>query len=207
LSGRAASILAGAAAVVLLATVGLGQARTTRVHRVCRRSGHRRVCRKVHVKPPKTRTRTATTSSTSSTSSSVPTLQTTTSTSAPAATVSQTATTTTTTSTSAPALPSGTEVDERATGLQSPLYALDANAHTFAAGTVHFNVYNYDQDPHTLAVETTTGQQIGAAVAVPAGSTGKPVSLTVNLPPGTYVLFCTLPEHAAERMETTIVVE
>lgn len=202
---RVALILVGAVVVALLSAVGLGQARTARVHRVCHhRRGHRRVCRTVHTKPPKTRSRTTTTSSETTT-----TQQTTTSTSSSAAapTVTQTTTTTTTSTSTSASLPSGTEVDERATGLQSPLYALDANARTFAAGTVHFNVYNYDQDPHTLAVETTGGQQIGNAVAIPAGQTGAPVTLTVNLPPGNYILFCTLPQHAAEGMETTIVVK
>jgi len=203
LSARAVAILAGAAAIALFTTVGLGQAHPTGVHRVCaHRRGHRRVCRRVHVKPPKTRARTTTSSSVTTTQT-----RTSTSTSAPPPPVSQTTTTTTATSTSAPPLPSGTEVDERATGLQSPLYALNANAHTFAAGTVHFNVYNYDQDPHTLAIETSAGQQIGGTVSVPAGHTTTPVPLTVDLPPGTYILFCTLPNHAAEGMETTIVVK
>ena len=204
MSKRAVAILAGGAAVALLGAVGLGQAHTTGVHRVCdHRRGHRRVCRKVHIKP-RTRARTTTTSSTSS---SVTATQTTTSSSTSTAPPTVSRTTTTATSTSAPALPSGTEVDERATGLQSPFYALDANAHTFAAGTVRFNVYNYDQDPHTLAIETTAGKQIGGTIGVPAGHTGTAVPLTVDLPPGTYILFCTLPDHAAEGMQTTIVVK
>ena len=33
------------------------------------------------------------------------------------------------------------------------------------------------------------------------------VTLTVTLAPGTYVLFCTLPQHAADGMKTTIVVK
>jgi len=84
------------------------------------------------------------------------------------------------------------------TGQQSPLYAIDAYQRTLAAGTIHFNIYNYDQDPHTLAIDDSGGQPISDTVAVPAGHTGTPVSLTVTLPPGTYVLFCTLPQHAAE---------
>jgi plastocyanin len=68
-------------------------------------------------------------------------------------------------------------------------------------------IYNYDQDPHTLAIADSGGQQISDTVQVPAGHTGTAVSLTVTLPPGTYVLFCTLPQHAADGMKTTIVVK
>ena len=98
-------------------------------------------------------------------------------------------------------------MDERATGQSSPFYALDANERTLAAGTIHFNIYNYDQDPHTLAVADANGTQLTSAVAVPAGQPDTPVTLTVTLPPGTYTLFCTLPQHAALGMKTTIVVK
>ena len=98
-------------------------------------------------------------------------------------------------------------MDERATGQASPLYALDANERTLAAGTIHFNIYNFDQDPHTFAVEDTNGRELSSVVQVPAGQPDTPETLTVNLPPGTYVLFCTLPQHAALGMKTTIVVK
>ena len=114
--------------------------------------------------------------------------------------------TTTTSSSGTPPLAHGTQVDERATGQSSPFYALDANERTLAAGTIRFNVYNFDQDPHTLAVADANGQQIGDTAQIPAGQPGTPVTLTVNLPPGTYVLYCTLPAHAALGMQTTIVV-
>jgi plastocyanin len=84
---------------------------------------------------------------------------------------------------------------------------MDANEHTLAAGTIRFNIYNYDQDPHTLAIADSSGQQISDTVPVPAGQTGTAVTLTVTLAPGTYVLFCTLPQHAADGMKTTIVVK
>ena len=51
------------------------------------------------------------------------------------------------------------------------------------------------------------GQQLSDAVNVPAGHPGTAVTLTVTLPPGTYVLFCTLPQHAADGMKSTIVVK
>lgn len=144
--------------------------------------------------------------STSTTSTSL-TSVTTSGTTTAASSTTQTATTTTTTTSSAAALPHGTQVDERATGQSSPFYALDANERTLAAGTIHFNIYNFDQDPHTLAVEDTNGTQLTSTVTVPAGQPDTPATLTVNLPPGTYVLFCTLPQHAALGMKTTIVVK
>jgi plastocyanin len=148
-----------------------------------------------------------TVTSTSTTSTSPTSVTTSTSTTTTASNTTQTATTTTTTTSSAAALPHGTQVDERATGESSPFYALDANERTLAAGTIHFNIYNFDQDPHTLAVADSNGTQLTSAVAVPAGQPGTPETLTVNLPPGTYVLFCTLPQHAALGMKTTIVVK
>ena len=203
---RAALVLAGAAATALLASVGLGQAHAGKARWVCHRHGHRRVCRTVHVKPTKRVTSSTTTTTTSSSSGSAPAPSTATTT----ISTQTTATPTMTTSTSAsapPALAHGTEVDERATGQASPFYSINAYQRTLAAGTIHFNVYNYDQDPHTLAIDDANGQPVGDTVAVPSGHTGTPVTLTVSLPPGTYVLFCTLPQHAAEGMQTTIVVK
>jgi plastocyanin len=134
--------------------------------------------------------------------SSTTTSQTTTTT-ATQTTATQTLTTSSSTTSS---LPHGTQISERATGQQSPFYALTANESTFAAGSIHFNVYNTDQDPHTFAVADANGNQLTDATTVPAGHPQTPVAVTVTLPPGTYVLFCTLPQHAASGMETTIVV-
>jgi plastocyanin len=103
--------------------------------------------------------------------------------------------------------PDGTEVDETATGSHSPYYALTPYASTLAAGTIHFNVYNYDQDPHTFAIANAQGHQISATTALPAAQTETPVTVTATLRPGTYVLFCTLPQHAALGMKATIVVK
>ena len=44
-----------------------------------------------------------------------------------------------------------------------PVDALDANERTLAAGTIHFNIYNFDQDPRTLAVADSNGQQLSSA--------------------------------------------
>jgi hypothetical protein len=209
---RVALVVAYALVAGLVATASSGEAhaRKPKPKPVCHRRHHqRRVCRIVHVKPHR-RVTTTTTTTTASGSTTPATSSTsggsTTASTSPVQTTATQTTTTTSSSTSA-ALPRGTEVDESATGQQSPFYAIDAYQRTLAAGTIHFNVYNYDQDPHTLAVADSGGQQLTDAVPVPAGHTGTAVTLTVNLPPGTYVLFCTLPQHAADGMKTTIVVK
>lgn len=206
---RAALALACAVAAGLIATVSLGEAYAGKPLRVCHHRAHRRVCKTVHAKPrPRVKTTTTSTASGSTTAAPPKTAGTTTSSTVTQTTTTQTTTTTTTTSSSTSvALPHGTEVDERVTGLQTPFYAINAYQRTLAAGTIHFNIYNYDQDPHTLAIADAGGQQLSDTVDVPAGHTGTPVTLTINLPPGTYVLFCTLPQHAADGMETTIVVK
>jgi hypothetical protein len=199
----------GAIAAALIASVGLGQAHTAKPKRVCHRHHHRRICHTVHVKPKRHKSAPSTTSTSGSGSAVTGPATTTTTTSSSTSSTQTTATQTTTTTTSStpPPQPHGTEVDERATGLTSPFYALDAYQRTLAAGTIHFNIYNYDQDPHTFAIDDAGGQQLSDVLQVPAGHTGTPVTLTVNLPPGTYTLFCTLPQHAAEGMQTTIVVK
>ena len=196
-------LAAGALAVSPLAAASLGQAHTRKPARVCHHRHHRRICTTVRTKPHRPRTVTTVTSTSTTTSA---TSATTTSSTTTATSVTQTTSSTTTTS-SAAALPHGTQVDERATGQASPFYALDANEPTLAAGTIHFNIYNYDQDPHTFAVADTNGQQLSSTAQIPAGQPDTPVTLTVTLPPGTYVLYCTLPQHAALGMKTTIVVK
>jgi plastocyanin len=205
---RAALLAAGVLATSLLAAAGLGEAHTRRARpEVCHRRHHRRVCATPHARPHRPAAVTTTTTTTSATTTgatpAATSVTTTSSSSAAETTTSQTSTS----STSAPSLPHGTQIDERATGEQSPFYALDAGEHTLAAGSIHFNIYNYDQDPHTFAIADSNGNQITNAVAVPAGQPDTPVTVTVNLQPGTYTLFCTLPQHAALGMETTIVVK
>jgi plastocyanin len=197
----AAAVLAAWA----LLAANLGEAHTKKPSRVCHRRHHRRVC--THTKARRPAPSTTSTSTTGPTSPATTDPTTVTTTSSTAATQTTTTQSSTTTASGPPPLPHGTEVDERATGQQSPFYALNANERTLAAGNVRFNVYNFDQDPHTFAIADAGGQQLTGAVQVPAGHPGTPVAVTFNLPPGTYVLFCTLPQHAAAGMKTTIVVK
>jgi uncharacterized cupredoxin-like copper-binding protein len=214
----AVALLCAALALAPATSLGKGHARKPATVRVCtHRRGHpgKRTCRTIRVKHRHpttlaTQTTSTTTSAATSTGGAAATSTTTSSTqtqTSPAQTTTTQTTTTQTTSTGSQALPDGTQVDERATGEQSPLYSMEANEPTLAAGTLHFNVYNTDQDPHTFAIANADGQQVTGAVNIPAGQPSTPVTVTVNLPPGTYTLYCTLPMHAAEGMQTTIVVK
>jgi plastocyanin len=204
---RAAAVLAGALALELVVTASLTQAHASKPKRTCHRVHHRLVCTSIHVKSRRPVTSTTTGSAPDPGTGSAATQTTVTTTTSTTATQTATTQTTTTDSSTAAPLPHGTEVDERAMGQQSPFYLLDAYQRTLAAGSIRFNIYNYDQDPHTFAIADSNGAQITGDVQVPAGHTGTPVTLTVNLAPGTYVLFCTLPQHAALGMKTTIVVK
>ena len=211
----AVALLCAALALAPATSLGKGHARKPATVRVCtRRRGHhgKRTCRTIRVKrrhptTVATHTTTTTTSAATSPGGAVATSTTASSTQTQTQTSPAQITTTQTTSTRSQALPDGTQVDERATGEQSPLYSMEANEPTLAAGTLHFNVYNTDQDPHTFAIANADGQQVTSAVNIPAGQPSTPVTVTVNLPPGTYTLYCTLPMHAAEGMQTTIVVK
>ena len=213
------ALVAVLAASGLIAGAGLTQAaqhgaKPTKPVRTCRRRHHRRVCtqrrrKPRHVGSTTTTTATTTTSTSTSTSTSTATSSTTTT---ETSTTSQiqtqtTATQTTTSSTTQAALPHGTEVDETATGESSPVYALTPYEPTLAAGSIRFNIYNFDQDSHTFAVANAQGREISPTYQVPAGEPGTPIAITVKLPPGTYVLYCTLPQHAALGMRSTIVVK
>jgi plastocyanin len=201
-------LVAGALLASLLLAASLSQAQPRKHGQICHRRHHHRVCRSRRVAKPRpsggSGAPTTTTSTTLASPGGSPAGSTTTTTTQLQTTTTQTSTSTTS---SPPPLPHGTEVDERATGLQSPFYAMGANERTLAAGTIHFNVYNFDQDPHTFAVEDSGGQQVGSTIQVAAGHPGTPVPVSVDLPPGTYTLYCTLPQHAADGMETTIVVK
>jgi plastocyanin len=82
-----------------------------------------------------------------------------------------------------------------------------APAHdTLAAGTITFTAYDYGQDDHNLSVDSESRTVHYGSVDVPAGTADDPPALTVELPPGRYVLFCDLPGHEAAGMTSTITV-
>jgi plastocyanin len=73
------------------------------------------------------------------------------------------------------------------------------------AGKTIIEFVNHGQDEHNLnAVEGTAGSAVGS---LPNTVSNAHLSLTVELKPGHYTLFCSLPGHAAKGMKATLVVE
>ena len=67
------------------------------------------------------------------------------------------------------------------------------------AGPLEFNVDNFGEDDHNLSIH---GRD--ETLAVPPGGSGQ---LTVTLAPGTYTLYCSLPDHEGNGMRTTLTVK
>jgi plastocyanin len=72
------------------------------------------------------------------------------------------------------------------------------------AGKVIVEFVNGGEDPHNLHLEEPAeGAEAGA---FPTSSPGFHGDLTLNLRPGTYTLFCSLPGHEAKGMKATLTV-
>ena len=67
--------------------------------------------------------------------------------------------------------------------------------------TVDFN--NPQALAHDVAIEDSSGKTVGQTELVTEGST----SAAVNLKPGTYHFFCTVPGHREAGMEGTLTVK
>ena len=96
-------------------------------------------------------------------------------------------------------LPSRLEVDEQE-------WSVVPTHDPVAAGTVQFNVANYGQDQHDLAVVAPDGQIVAQTGLIDPQGTA---TLTASLAPGTYTLECTLfghHEHYSLGMHATLVV-
>jgi plastocyanin len=74
---------------------------------------------------------------------------------------------------------------------------------TAKAGTVTVDFKNPQQLTHDVAIESSSGKEVGATELIAAGSD----STTVNLKPGTYHYFCTVPGHREAGMEGTLTVK
>ena len=76
---------------------------------------------------------------------------------------------------------------------------------TVPAGKVILEFVNHGQDEHNLnAVEAASETVAGS---IPDTVPNARPSLTLNLRPGSYRLFCSLPDHEAKGMKATLVVE
>lgn len=74
---------------------------------------------------------------------------------------------------------------------------------TAKAGKVTVDFNNPQGLPHDVAIEDSAGKTIGKTELVSEGET----STTVNLKPGTYHYYCTVPGHREAGMEGTLTVK
>jgi plastocyanin len=74
---------------------------------------------------------------------------------------------------------------------------------TAKAGKVTIDFTNPQALPHDVKIESKSGEEIGGTETVAEGSD----SATVNLKPGTYTFFCSVPGHREAGMEGTLVVK
>jgi plastocyanin len=74
---------------------------------------------------------------------------------------------------------------------------------TAKAGKVTVEFNNPQGLPHDVAIEDSAGEEVGATKEISEGTD----STTVNLKPGTYHFFCTVPGHREAGMEGTLTVK
>jgi plastocyanin len=81
--------------------------------------------------------------------------------------------------------------------------AYASNSATAKAGNVTVEFTNDQPVPHDVAIETAEGEVIGQTETTAEGSD----STEVELKPGTYTFFCTVPGHRDAGMEGTLTVK
>jgi plastocyanin len=74
---------------------------------------------------------------------------------------------------------------------------------TAKAGTVTIDFNNPQGLEHDVAIESPSGEEVGKTELISEGSD----STTVNLKPGTYHFYCTVPGHREAGMEGTLTVK
>ena len=79
-------------------------------------------------------------------------------------------------------------------------FAIEVGGDDVTAGTYTIEVVNEGGSSHDLVVERD-GEEVAAS---PAIDPGRSTTLTVTLGPGEYVLYCSVANHRAMGMETTI---
>ena len=87
--------------------------------------------------------------------------------------------------------PSGTEL------------AYDQKSATAKAGSVTIDFQNNESISHDVAIESPSGDTVGQTDLVASGS----ANTTVDLQPGTYQFFCTVPGHREAGMQGTLTVK
>jgi uncharacterized cupredoxin-like copper-binding protein len=71
------------------------------------------------------------------------------------------------------------------------------------AGKVQLDFTNSSPIPHNVTIESSSGATVGATPTFQGGSK----TLSLNLKPGTYKFFCSVPGHRQAGMEGTLTVE
>ena len=71
------------------------------------------------------------------------------------------------------------------------------------AGSVTIDFQNNESIPHDVAVESSSGDTVGQTDLVASGT----ANTTVDLQPGSYTFFCTVPGHREAGMEGTLTVK
>ncbi len=103
--------------------------------------------------------------------------------------------------------------DSSGTPSASETLSVDANAEgqlkfdkaslSAKAGKVSIDFTNMSPEGHNLTVESASGEKVGATPTFQGGSK----SLNLNLKPGTYKFFCSVPGHRMAGMEGTLTVK
>jgi plastocyanin len=83
-------------------------------------------------------------------------------------------------------------------------YAFSLSRTTVPAGKVVFEFVNDGQDEHNLNIAPQEGPLAGSFANTPSKGVG---DLTLEVKPGTYTLYCSLPQHEQKGMKATLVVE
>lgn len=122
--------------------------------------------------------------------------------STPATTAQSTATTTTSTESSSTAAPTATTALSLEANPQGQL-KYNTSSLTAKAGKVTIDFKNMSPLGHNVTVESSGGGTLGATETFQGGSK----KLTLNLKPGTYKFFCSVPGHRQAGMEGTLVVK
>jgi uncharacterized cupredoxin-like copper-binding protein len=74
---------------------------------------------------------------------------------------------------------------------------------TAKAGKVSLNFTNSSPVPHDVKIESSSGEEIGGTEVISEGSD----SAEVELKPGTYTFYCSVPGHRQAGMEGTLTVK
>jgi plastocyanin len=83
-------------------------------------------------------------------------------------------------------------------------FSLTLSRPAIVAGPAVVEFLDFGQDPHDLHIRASSGQDVaGTGTELPGSRT----DLSVTLGPGTYTLYCSLPNHEAAGMHATLVVQ